>query len=266
MSCSLFSSARDCLVQTSIKDKLEQTTCLQNQWQSGALDLSKKDVTNYRTPGMPDNLIFVEPAKLPRRSLHDAKGHAAFIHALTHIEFSAINLALDIIARFQTLPARFYDDWTRVAAEEARHFGLLQSRLSELGYEYGDFPVHNGLWDTAEKTAHDILLRLALVPRMLEARGLDVTPAMINRLHEINDEQTAKLLQQILEDEIGHVSIGSHWFNFVCAERGIDSQSTYLELIRNHAGTQIRKPINYEARKSAGFGEKELSELELMTK
>lgn len=265
MTSSVFSSARDCLIQTSVNEKLRQTLSLQAQWLAGNLKVIGSDVPTNNAPGMPANLRYVPPIKLPRRSLHTESGHAAFIHALTHIEFSAINLALDIIVRFQELPRQFYNDWIRVAAEEAVHFELLNGRLKSLGYEYGDFPVHSGLWETAEKTAHDILIRLALVPRMLEARGLDVTPAMINRLFEIKDKKTAQVLEKILHDEIGHVSIGSYWFNFICDDRCVDAHTTFMSLLKTNAGNKIRKPINHEARKMAGFSEKELSELEKMT-
>jgi uncharacterized ferritin-like protein (DUF455 family) len=263
---SVFSCARNCLALTSVDEKLKQTASLQRQWLSGSLGVTGSAVAIHAKPGMPGDLNFVAPAKLPRRSLHNSRGHAAFIHALTHIEFTAINLALDIIIRFQDMPRLFYDNWVRVAAEEAMHFEMLRGRLKSLDYDYGDFPVHNGLWETAEKTAHDILIRLALVPRMLEARGLDVTPAMINRLLEIQDKQTAKILEKILADEIGHVSIGSHWFNYVCNERGLDSHATFINIIKTHAGSQIRKPINFKARRAAGFSELELSGIETMTK
>lgn len=252
-------------MQANANEKLKQTACLQEQWLAGNLDLTCNDVPVNNLPGLPANLNHVPPIELPRRSLHTKTGHAAFIHALTHIEFSAINLALDIIVRFQDLPRQFYDDWIRVAAEEAMHFAMLRERLASLGYEYGAFPVHNGLWETAEKTSHDILLRLALVPRMLEARGLDVTPAMINRLLAIKDKETARVLEKILQDEIGHVSIGSHWFNYICQERNINADATFVDLLKTNAGKQIRKPLNHEARRMAGFSEKELADLEKMT-
>lgn len=266
MKIPVFAHARACLIQTDIREKVRETTRLRELWLSGSLGVvsDKTPITNE--PGMPDTLLFVDPVNLPRRSLHNTTGHAAFIHALVHIEFSAINLALDVIVRFRDLPRKFYADWIKVAAEEAMHFEMLSSRLNNLGHDYGDFPVHNGLWDTAEKTAHDLLLRLALVPRMLEARGLDVTPAMINRLREVKDFETAGILEKILRDEEDHVRTGSNWFNYICAERGLDSHSTFIDLIRANAGNQIRLPINFEARKRAGFSQEELSQLDLMTK
>jgi len=253
------------LLQNSTPEKLRLTSELQQDWLAGKLALITESKFKCSEPGQPDNLVFVPPAKLPRRTLHSASGQISFIHALTHIEFTAINLALDIIARFQDMPRQFYHDWIQVAAEEDSHFELLNTRLLSLGSRYGDLPVHNGLWTMATKTAHDVLHRLALVPRMLEARGLDVTPDMINRLLEVNDHQTAGILKKILEDEIGHVKVGSQWFSYVCQKRELDSHTTFFDLLRINAGSQIRKPINRDARKRAGFSEQELNSLDQMT-
>ncbi len=265
MTDSVFLRASEVLLQNSVHEKLGQTRKLQQDWLAGKLDLSRDRSLELNAPGIPTNLEFVTPAKLPRRTLHSALGQIAFIHALTHIEFTAINLALDIIARFQDMPRQFYQDWIQVAVEETGHFELLNTRLLSLGSEYGNLPVHNGLWTMATKTAHDVLHRLALVPRMLEARGLDVTPDMINRLLEINDQETAGILEKILQDEIGHVKIGSQWFSYVCKKRGLDPHSTFFDLLKVNAGSQIRKPINHEARKQAGFSEQELNSLDQMT-
>ncbi len=265
MTDSVFSRANNVLLQNSVPEKLRLTRELQQDWLAGKLALIPESKFKCSEPGQPVNLVFVVPSKLPRRTLHSASGQIAFIHALTHIEFTAINLALDIIARFQDMPRQFYQDWVQVAAEEASHFELLNTRLLSLGSRYGDLPVHNGLWTMATKTAHDVLDRLALVPRMLEARGLDVTPDMINRLLEINDHQTADILKKILEDEIGHVKIGSQWFSYVCKQRGFDPHNTFFDLLKKNAGSQIRKPVNRVARKQAGFSEQELNSLEKMT-
>ncbi|MFV1992823.1 MAG: ferritin-like domain-containing protein [Acidiferrobacterales bacterium] len=265
MTDSVFLRANEVLLQNNVNEKLRLTGKLQQDWLAGKLEPSRDNSLECSKPGQPENLVYVAPSKLPRRTLHSVSGKIAFIHALTHIEFTAINLALDIIARFQDMPRQFYQDWIRVAAEEASHFDLLNTRLISLGSRYGDLPVHNGLWTMATKTANDVLDRLALVPRMLEARGLDVTPDMINRLLEINDHETADILKKILADEIGHVKIGSQWFSYVCKKRGLDSFTTFFELLRKNAGNQIRKPINHEARKLAGFSEQELNSLEQMT-
>ncbi len=184
------------------------------------------------------------------------------IHAVAHIEFNAINLACDAVYRFRQLPDAFYADWARVAAEEAHHFSLLRDRLVELGYRYGDFPAHNGLWELARNTASDPLLRMALVPRVMEARGLDVTPGMMARFAAIGDQATPDILAVILRDEVGHVAAGSRWFGYLCEQRGLDRESTYFELLQEHFSGGVRCPLHRSARKQAGFSESELDRLE----
>ena len=160
------------------------------------------------------------------------------------------------------MPSRYYTDWLRVAADEARHFQLLQGRLIQLGGAYGEFPVHSGLWEMAENTAHDVLIRMALVPRVMEARGLDVTPGMISKLEEIKDSESAQILQLIWEEEIQHVSIGSHWFQYLCQKRNICPEITYLHLLNQYFSGRLRGPLHHEARLQAGFSESELATLE----
>jgi uncharacterized ferritin-like protein (DUF455 family) len=191
---------------------------------------------------------------------------AALIHAVAHIEFNAINLACDAIYRFRDLPDDYYTDWSRVAAEEAYHFSLLQRRLEQLDYGYGDFPAHNGLWELARNTASDPLVRMALVPRVMEARGLDVTPGMMKRFAAIGDSETVAVLEIILRDEIGHVEVGSRWFRFLCEQREIDAESTYFELLQQYLGSDVRCPLHREARLQAGFSESELFRLEALCK
>ncbi len=161
--------------------------------------------------------------------------------------------------RFRGLPIDYYNDWVQVAYEEATHFGLLRDRLYALGYDYGDFPAHNGLWDMVQKTAFDPLVRMALVPRVLEARGLDVTPGMIQRLKSIGDNESAEMLGIILRDEIGHVEIGSRWFRYLCEQRGVEPDSTYKDLLQKYMTGKLKKPFNDEARKAAGFSKVELA-------
>jgi len=168
------------------------------------------------------------------------------------------------VYRFRNLPRQFYTDWIKVAAEEAYHFQLLRRRLNELGSDYGEFPAHNGLWDMAVRTAFDPLVRMALVPRVLEARGLDVTPGMIERLRQADDEKTVTVLEIILRDEIGHVAIGSHWFQYLCQQRGLDAARTFHELVGHYFPGQICGPFHYEARQQAGFSAAELEALEQM--
>ncbi len=211
----------------------------------------------HQVPGRPERPVLVLPRAVPRRGLGTAEGRAALVHAVTHIEFNAINLALDAVCRFDGLPLAFYRDWISVARDEARHFRMLRGRLLELGYDYGDFAAHNGLWEAAEKTAHDALVRMALVPRVLEARGLDVTPAIIARLRDVGDLETLALLQIILAEEVRHVAIGTHWFRHLCAQRGVEPAATFKQLLAGH-GVRLQPPFNREARRQAGFVDAEL--------
>jgi uncharacterized ferritin-like protein (DUF455 family) len=206
----------------------------------------------------------VAPGILAHRRIGTHEGQAALVHAVAHIEFNAINLACDAVYRFRDLPNNYYADWARVAAEEAQHFSLLQERLVQLGYRYGDFPAHNGLWELAVETAGDPLLRMALVPRVMEARGLDVTPGMMERFASIGDKQTVAILQVILRDEVGHVEAGSRWFRYLCGERGLEPESTYFSLLDQHLAGGIRCPLHKEARREAGFTESELMRLEAL--
>jgi uncharacterized ferritin-like protein (DUF455 family) len=206
----------------------------------------------------------VEPKNLPRRSLATENGRIALLHSLAHIEFYAIHLAWDILYRFRGLPVKFYQDWLGVAVEEALHFSMLRERLRELGSDYGNLPAHRGLWDVATDTSGDVLARLALVPRTLEARGLDVTPGMIEKLLQVGDTESAGILGRILQDEVGHVAIGSRWFKTICAQRGLDPESTYFELVEKLLKGRIHGPINHELRKQAGFNEAEIYRLEQM--
>jgi uncharacterized ferritin-like protein (DUF455 family) len=207
--------------------------------------------------GRPARPVLVRPRDVPHRGLGSAEGRAALVHAVAHIEFNAINLALDAACRFEGMPAAYYEDWISVAKDEARHFTMLSSRLAALGHEYGDFPAHNGLWEAAEKTAHDVLARMALVPRVLEARGLDVTPGMINRLEEVGDRDTAAILRVILGEEVRHVAIGTRWFRVLCETRGLEPVATFHALLAQY-GARIHEPLNRPAREAAGFVAAEL--------
>lgn len=213
-------------------------------------------------PGRPDRPLLVEPKFLEQRKLGTAEGRAVLLHAVAHIEFNAINLAWDAAYRFANMPKAFYTDWASVAADEARHFTLLNDRLQELGYQYGDFPAHNGLWEMALKTRGDLLTRMALVPRLLEARGLDVTPGIIYRLKHVGDARAVEILQLILSEEIGHVAIGSRWFSYACALANKDVSETFLGLLRSHASGMVRGPFNRAARLESGFSAAEVDALE----
>jgi len=212
-------------------------------------------------PGRPARPALVPHTEIKQRSIKSPDGLAALMHALAHIEFNAINLAADLAWRFAGMPEQFYLDWARVAREEAYHFGLLSDRLVELGHAYGDFPAHNALWDMAEKTRHDLLARIALVPRTLEARGLDASPPIRNKLVSVGDARGAAILDIILRDEIGHVAVGNHWYGVLCAQRGLDPVATYAALAEEHGAPRLRGPFNLEARRAAGFSEEELLRL-----
>jgi uncharacterized ferritin-like protein (DUF455 family) len=193
---------------------------------------------------------------MPRRGkAHTEKGRIALLHAIAHIELNAIDLACDIIVRFvdQDLPRAYFDDWVTVADEEALHFTLLCQRLADFGATYGDLPAHDGLWEAADNTAHDLLARLAVVPLVLEARGLDVTPPMIENLRKIGDHESVAVLERIYTDEITHVAIGQRWFNWVAAKQGVDPGPTWQALVRKHYKTTLKQPFNYDARNQAGL-------------
>lgn len=259
---SLFRAAAACLLERDPERKRQETARAAGAWQAGMLELDDAPVVAIDVPGRPERPALVPPRDLPRRSLNEVAGRAALIHAVAHIEFNAINLAWDAVQRFRGLPRAFYDDWVGVANEEAMHFGLMRERLNALGYDYGDLPAHDGLWGMAMQTAHDPLVRMALVPRVMEARGLDVTPGMIERLRAAGDEDTAERLGVILRDELGHVAAGSRWFKYLCGERGLDPETTFFDLLERHLSGGVRGPFNLEARASAGFDRTELDRLE----
>ena len=209
-------------------------------------------------PGRPPRPVLVPPSQLEHRSAHTVAGRAALLHALAHIEANAVNLALDIVWRFAGMPEAFYRDWLRVAHEEAMHFGLLSDHLATLGYAYGAFPAHDSLWKMAEKTKGDILARLALVPRTLEARGLDASPAVKAKLVQAGDHRAGEILDAILRDEIGHVAVGNRWYRHVCADRGLEPVASYAALAEQYGAPPPRGPFNLAARRAAGFDEAEL--------
>jgi uncharacterized ferritin-like protein (DUF455 family) len=212
-------------------------------------------------PGRPARPRLVPHTQLKPRSAHTAAGRAALLHALAHIELNAIDLALDVVWRFAGQPEDFYRQWLQVAREEALHFELLSAHLATLGHAYGDFDAHDGLWQMAERTRDDLLARLALVPRTLEARGLDASPAVKAKLLAAGDVRGAEILDIILRDEIGHVAVGNHWYRRLCAQRGLDPLTTYAALARQHGAPRPRGPFNLDARRAAGFDEAELAAL-----
>ena len=260
---SLFDAARACLDAAGVDDKPALTLAMTAAFAKGELGMPDDAPAPLPIPmpGRPARPRLVHPRDLPRRGFGNAEGRASFIHAVAHIEFNAIDLAWDAVYRFRGMPAAYYADWVSVAADEARHFAMLRARLQESGHDYGDFDAHNGLWEMAVKTAHDGMARMALVPRVLEARGLDVTPGMIVKLRALGDDATADILEVILREEVTHVAAGSRWFRWHCERAGVDARGRFRELLHEHASGVLHKPFNTEARLQAGFDAEELESL-----
>jgi uncharacterized ferritin-like protein (DUF455 family) len=212
-------------------------------------------------PGRPAQPVLVTHTSLKAKPLNTPEGRALLLHAIAHIELNAIDLALDVVWRFSGMPEDFYRDWVHIAQEEAKHFLLLQRHLVGMGYDYGHFPAHNSLWDMAERTQSDVLARIGLVPRTMEARGLDASPGVKNKLVSAGDLAGGRILDIILEDEIGHVAAGNRWYRHICQERGLDPIATYRELIQQYDAPKLKSPYNLEARRLAGFDDEELNYL-----
>ena len=251
-----------------ISDPTEKVQALQSLWAmhtSLPLDTTAVfDTPGLVVPGRPIQPVLCPPHKVPKRSVHTDAGLAAMVHAICHIEFNAINLALDAIWRYPQLPEAYYLDWFKVAHEESTHFVLLHDLLQSMGHAYGDFEAHDGLWAMCEKTAHDVLARMALVPRTLEARGLDATPliqAKLQRAHTPEALAVVGILDIILRDEVGHVAIGNHWYRWLCAQRGLDPEAHYPSLVAQYDAPHLKPPFNDEARLRAGFSAQELAAL-----
>lgn len=255
--------ALHCAEMTDAASKASSVIELATNWRDGHVRLDPDTCLQpgLPIPGRPLLPELISPKFVKHRSMRTTEGRAALIHALTHIEFNAINLALDAIWRFAGMPSDYYTDWLRVAAEEAFHYSLLAGHLHTLGYQYGDFAAHNSMWEMADKTSGDILARMALVPRTLEARGLDATPLTRAKLAQAGDQPAAEILDIILRDEIGHVAIGNHWYKVLCDARGLDPVPTYADLAIHYKAPTLRGPFNFDARRAAGFSEAELDAL-----
>ncbi|MBX2826172.1 MAG: ferritin-like domain-containing protein [Gammaproteobacteria bacterium] len=262
----LFSAAYECLL---IADPVAKATAARILY-GVAADLPRESATTpvvrLEQPGMPDRPALVDPQQMKKRGVGSVAGRIALLHALAHIEFNAINLALDAVYRFRDMPERYAIDWLQVASDEGRHFLLLAERLKELDSYYGSHDAHAGLWNMALQTDHDVLVRMALVPRVLEARGLDVAPGMIKRLQSAGDTASAEILDVIYHDEIEHVRIGNHWFGFVCDQRGLKPLDVFSSLLKQHTKGVLRGPYNAIARIQAGFTDDELLALEQIEK
>ncbi len=261
----LFSAAGECLAADTSDTKVACTQAAVRAWREGVYALTAvHDPLPIGEPGRPVLPRLVQPRDVPRRRSTTPEGRATLIHAIAHIEFNAIDLAWDAVYRFRGLPRAYYDDWVRVADEEAQHFALLRERLIELGCDYGSYAAHHGLWEMAQKTADDVLVRMALVPRVLEARGLDVTPGILEKLRAAGDQRSAAILEIILREEVGHVAIGTRWFRYLCAERQLDPDGTFEVLMQRYIGEmngRIQGPFHTVAREQAGFSDKEMETL-----
>ena len=244
------------------QSKVSQLLQLFGEYQKGLIDLNLSheiNPQNLNLPGRPVKPELVLPKLVPKRRMDTPEGRAGLLHSLAHIEFNAMNLALDAIWRFPDMPQQYYEDWLTVAKEEAYHFSLISEYLQVLGFSYGDFTAHNSLWEMVERTTDSVLARMALVPRTMEARGLDAVPMIRERFVQIKEIRAVEILEIILRDEIGHVRIGNHWFNFLCAQENLSPITTYRELARKYRAPVLKPPFNLEARKQAGFTSEELS-------
>ena len=249
-----------------LSDPFEKVRATQSLWQDyAALPLNTHQTfVDLVAPGRPALPELVNPQDVPRRSPFTAEGHSALIHSIAHIEFNAINLALDAVWRFTALPADFYKDWLQVAAEEAKHFNLLAEHLQAEGYRYGDFVAHDGLWTMCQSTRLDVVARMALVPRTLEARGLDATPIIQAKLRKVGTPRALaaiSILDTILAEEVGHVATGNRWYHWLCQRDALDPEETYRFAAAQHNAPRLKPPFNLLARRLAGFSEVEIANL-----
>ncbi len=259
----VFTQSLQALLCCSTEDKIRKIRALYQQVSDDDFVTSHREAARkIPEPGRPMLPMHVHPTEVKRRRLGSVEGRIALIHAVAHIEFNAMNLALDAVYRFRDMPCKYYRDWMRVASEEATHFKLLSARLHELSSHYGALPVHGGMWAMAVETDYDVMVRMALVPRVLEARGLDVTPPMLQKLSAVNDSKTVAILSRILDEEVEHVKIGNRWFGAACQQRGLATDETFKSLLYKHGKAALRGPFNKPARLKAGFSESELNELD----
>ncbi|RLA20658.1 MAG: DUF455 domain-containing protein [Gammaproteobacteria bacterium] len=260
-----FKVIEDCLICCDVQQKIAKVEAAYQHFgsQNQIGELTRDgEIIKPAEVGFPERPELVHLKFLPKRSFKGEAGRAALLHAIAHIEFNAINLALDAAYRFRGMPVEYYLDWLRIADDEVRHFKLLEKRLEDYGVQYGDLPAHRGLWDMAEKTAHSILERMALIPRYMEARGLDVTPGMIQKLESVGDQESVAILKIILEEEVSHVEAGSRWFSYLCNLAGQESETAYFEIITKYMPGNAPGSLNVELRKRAGFSQREIDLLQ----
>lgn len=254
-----FEAVYACLIESNLEQKISLVATLQQNWELSCFDFTPTpEIHRVPDAGRPERPELVPPKDLPRRGLGTREGHAALIHSIAHIEFNAVNLALDALYRFQNMPKSYYQDWLGVATEESYHFQMIREHLYHLGFEYGDFKAHNGLWVTTYETDHCPRVRMALVPRTLEARGLDVTVPMMKKLRAIGDKRGVEILKILLRDEIGHVEVGTRWFRYLCNVEGLNPFNEFVAIVQRYFHGDLRGPFNFEARAEAGFSEEEI--------
>lgn len=249
--------ARQIVCTPSTRDKVALAIAASEAWREGRLSLGRPSVAAPMPdrPGRPVRPVLLPPRQMPRRTTHGERGRIAMLHSLAHIELNAIDMTWDLIGRFhaETLPRAFFDDWVQVGREEAEHFTLVTERMGEMGAGYGDLPAHDGLWQAAAATGHTVLARVAIVPLVLEARGLDVSPSLIASLEASGDVRSAAVVGVIYRDEKRHVAFGAKWFRWLCERAGIAPEPTFHQLVRTHFRGPLKPPFNDKARSEAGL-------------
>jgi len=261
-------SALEILALNDAQSKVSRVFQLFDDYQQQLVSLNLSEVLNPHNlvlPGRPEKPELIPPLQVPKRKMDSVEGRASLLHSLAHIEFNAMNLALDAIWRFSDMPQQYYEDWLKVAKEESYHFSLVNEHMQSFGFSYGDFSAHNSLWEMVERTTDSVIARMALVPRTMEARGLDAVPGSRDRFKQIKDVKAVEILEIILHDEIGHVFIGNRWFNFLCSNAGLSPITAYRELAQKYHAPTLRGPFNFEARQQAGFTAEELDLLESLS-
>ena len=261
-------SALEILALTDAQSKVSRVFQLFDDYQQQLVSLNLSEALNPHNlvlPGRPEKPELIPPLQVPKRKMDSVEGRASLLHSLAHIEFNAMNLALDAIWRFSDMPQQYYEDWLKVAKEESYHFSLVNEHMQSFGFSYGDFSAHNSLWEMVERTTDSVIARMALVPRTMEARGLDAVPGIRDRFKQIKDVKAVEILEIILHDEIGHVFLGNRWFNFLCSNAGLSPITAYRELAQKYHAPTLRGPFNFEARQQAGFTVEELDLLESLS-
>lgn len=259
----LFQQARHCLLLDDPDEKMAYTMELFSSWENSTLEWQDGESPDLEiNPGRPDRPTLVSPDAVPKRGFGSETRRAALIHALTHIELTAVDLAWDTIYRYRSMPQEYYDDWIHTAVDETRHFIALRARLRAMGFDYGDFAAHNALWEHAVETAADLMDRMAIVHRVMEARALDVVPNIMEQFRTIGDSETAAVLVDVANDETAHVSAGTRWFRYRCQEQGKDPDQKFFELVVKYLSKLPKGPFNHDARRKAGFSDNEMEVLE----